>query len=110
MNPWILLALAVAAEVVGTSALKASNGFTQPWPSAVVVLGYAVSFYFLSLVLRTIPVGVTYAIWSGLGIVLITLVAYVLYGQKIDLAGLLGMGLIIAGVVVLQLFSRSAAH
>jgi small multidrug resistance pump len=110
MNPWILLALAIAAEVVGTSALKASNGFTQPWPSAVVVLGYAVSFYFLSLVLRTIPVGVTYAIWSGLGIVLITLVAYVLYGQKIDLPGLLGMGLIIAGVVVLQLFSRSAAH
>jgi multidrug transporter EmrE-like cation transporter len=110
MNPWILLALAVAAEVVGTSALKASNGFTQPWPSVVVVLGYAVSFYFLSLVLRTIPVGVTYAIWSGLGIVLITLVAYLLYGQTIDLAGLLGMGLIIAGVVVLQLFSGSAAH
>jgi multidrug transporter EmrE-like cation transporter len=110
MNPWILLALAVVAEVVGTSALKASNGFTQPLPSAVVVAGYAVSFYCLSLVLKTIPVGVTYAIWSGLGIVLITLVAYLLYGQKIDLAGLLGMGLIIAGVVVLQVFSRTSAH
>jgi small multidrug resistance pump len=110
MNPWILLALAVVAEVVGTSALKASNGFTQPLPSAVVVVGYAVSFYFLSLVLKTIPVGVTYAIWSGLGIVLITLVAYLLYGQEIDLAGLLGMGLIIAGVVVLQVFSRSSVH
>lgn len=108
MNPWLLLALAIVAEVVGTSALKASEGFTRLVPSVVVVLGYAVAFYCLSLVLKTIPVGVTYAIWSGLGIVLITLVAWLVYGQTIDLAAVLGMGLIVAGVVVLQVFSVSA--
>ncbi len=110
MNGWIALGIAIAAEVVGTSALKASEGFTRLWPSALVVTGYAVAFYCLSLVLRTIPVGVAYAIWSGLGIVLITLVAYVLYGQKIDLAGLIGMGLIVAGVLVLNLFSKTSTH
>lgn len=110
MNSWILLGLAIVAEVVGTSALRASEGFTRLWPSVVVVLGYAAAFYCLSLVLRTVPVGVAYAIWSGLGIVLITLVAYVLYGQKIDLAGLIGMALIVAGVLVLNLFSKTPAH
>jgi multidrug transporter EmrE-like cation transporter len=110
MNPWLLLAVAIVAEVVGTSALKASEGFTRLGPSVVVVLGYAVAFYCLSLVLRSIPVGVAYAIWSGLGIVLITLVAWVLYDQTIDLAAVLGMGLIIAGVLVLNLFSKAAAH
>jgi small multidrug resistance pump len=110
MKPWLLLAIAILAEVVGTSALKASEGFSRPWPSVVVVLGYAVAFYCLSLVLRSIPVGVAYAIWSGLGIVLITLVAWVVYGQTIDLPALLGMGLIIAGVLVLNLFSKTAAH
>ena len=110
MNAWITLGIAIVAEVVGTTALKASDGFTRLWPSAVVVLGYAISFYCLSLVLRSIPVGVTYAVWSGLGIVLISLVAYLVYGQRIDLAGLIGMGLIIAGVLVLNLFSRSAPH
>ena len=110
MTAWLLLGMAIVAEVVGTSALKASEGFTRLGPSVVVVLGYAVAFYCLSLVLKTLPVGITYAIWSGLGIVLITLVAYVLYGQKIDLPGLLGMGLILAGVVVLNVFSKAAAH
>lgn len=110
MNGWIALGIAIAAEVVGTSALKASEGFTRLWPSVLVVLGYGAAFYCLSLVLRTIPVGVAYAIWSGLGIVLITLVAYVLYGQKIDLAGLIGMGLIVAGVLVLNLFSKTSTH
>jgi small multidrug resistance pump len=110
MKPWMLLAIAILAEVVGTSALKASEGFSRPWPSVVVVLGYAVAFYCLSLVLRSIPVGVAYAIWSGLGIVLITLVAWVVYGQTIDLPALLGMGLIIAGVLVLNLYSKAAAH
>jgi len=110
MNPWWLLALAIVAEVIGTSALKASDGFTRPWPLAVVVLGYGVSFYCLSLVLRHIPVGIAYAVWSGLGIVLITLVAFWVYGQRIDAAGLIGMGLIIAGVLVLNLFSRTASH
>lgn len=106
----MLLGLAIVAEVIGTSALKASEGFTRAGPSLLVVLGYAVAFYCLSLVLKSIPVGVAYAIWSGLGIVLITLAAFLLYGQRIDLAGLIGMGLIVAGVVVLNVFSKSTAH
>jgi multidrug transporter EmrE-like cation transporter len=110
LTAWLTLGIAIVAEVIGTTALKASEGFTRLGPSVVVVAGYAVAFYCLSLVLRTIPVGVTYAIWSGLGIVLITLVACVVYGQKIDLAGLLGMGLIIAGVAVLNVFSKTATH
>lgn len=110
MNAWLTLGVAIVAEVIGTSALKASEGFTRLWPSALVVVGYAVAFYCLSLVLRTLPVGITYAVWSGLGIVLITLVAFVVYGQTIDLPGLLGMGLIMAGVVVLNLFSKASAH
>ena len=110
MTAWLLLGLAIVAEVIGTSALKASDGFTRLGPSAVVVAGYAVAFYCLSLVLKTLPVGITYAVWSGLGIVLITVAAFVLYGQKIDLPGLIGMGLIMAGVVVLNVFSKAAAH
>jgi multidrug transporter EmrE-like cation transporter len=109
MNAWLLLGTAIVAEVVGTSALKASEGFTRLVPSVVVVLGYAVAFYCLSLVLKTLPVGIAYAVWSGLGIVLITVVAFVWYGQTIDLPGLLGMGLIVAGVVVLNVFSKAAA-
>ncbi|WP_428294952.1 DMT family transporter [Hydrogenophaga sp.] len=110
MNAWMMLGLAIVAEVIGTTALKASENFTRLGPSLVVVLGYGVAFYCLSLVLRSIPVGVAYAIWSGLGIVLITLVAYLVYDQRIDLAGLIGMGLIVAGVVVLNLFSKSSVH
>ncbi|TDQ38819.1 SMR family transporter [Tepidicella xavieri] len=110
MNAYLALGLAIVAEVIGTSALKASEGFTRLWPSVIVALGYATAFYFLSLVLRTIPVGIAYAIWSGLGIVLITLVAFVVYRQTIDLPGLIGMGLIVAGVVVINLFSKSAGH
>lgn len=110
MNAYLALGLAIVAEVIGTSALKASEGFTRLAPSLLVVGCYLLSFYGLSLVLKTVQVGIAYAIWSGLGIVLITLAAYVLYGQKIDTPGLLGMGLIIAGVVVIQLFSNSSAH
>lgn len=110
LNAWMMLGLAIVAEVIGTTALKASENFTRLGPSLVVVLGYGVAFYCLSLVLRSIPVGVAYAIWSGLGIVLITLVAYLVYDQRIDLAGLIGMGLIVAGVVVLNLFSKSSVH
>jgi small multidrug resistance pump len=109
VNAWLILGIAIVAEVIGTSALKASDGFTRPGPALLVVLGYAVAFYCLSLVLRTLPVGITYAVWSGLGIVLITLAAWLLYGQTIDLPGLIGMGLIIAGVAVLNLFSRASA-
>ena len=110
MNAWLLLAIAIVAEVVGTSALKASEGFTRLGPSVVVVLGYGVAFYCLSLVLKSIPVGITYAVWSGLGIVLITLSAWWLYGQTIDTAGFIGMGLIVAGVVVLNVFSGTSLH
>lgn len=110
MNAWLQLLLAIVAEVVATSALKASDGFTRLWPAIIVVVGYSVSFYCLSLVLKTIPVGITYAVWSGLGIVLITLAAWWLYGQTIDTAGLVGMGLILAGVVVLNVFSTSGGH
>ncbi|RJP66906.1 MAG: QacE family quaternary ammonium compound efflux SMR transporter [Comamonadaceae bacterium] len=110
MNAWMTLGLAIVAEVIGTTALKASESFTRLVPSLVVVVGYGVAFYCLSLVLKTVPVGVAYAVWSGLGIALITLVAFVVYGQRIDLAGVLGMGLIIAGVVVLNVFSKSSVH
>ena len=110
MNAWLTLTLAIAAEVVATSALKASESLTRPLPSLIVVVGYAVAIYLLSSVLKAIPVGVAYAIWSGLGIVLITLVAWILHGQRIDLPGLIGMGLIVAGVVILNVFSKSTAH
>ena len=109
MNAWLILAMAIVAEVIATSALKASEGFTRLAPSLLVVVGYGVAFYCLALVLKAIPVGVAYAIWSGLGVVLITLVAWAVYGQRIDLAGLIGMGLIVAGVVVLNLFSNTSA-
>lgn len=110
MSPWILLGLAIAAEVVGTSALKASEGFSKLWPSTVVVVSYGAAFYLLSLTLRTIPVGVAYAVWSGVGVVLIALIGWLVFGQKLDGAGLLGMGLIVAGVLVLNLLSKSSAH
>ncbi len=110
MNAWMMLGLAIVAEVIGTTALKASESFTRLVPSLIVVAGYGVAFYCLSLVLKSVPVGIAYAVWSGLGIVLITAVAWLLYGQRIDLAGMIGMGLIIAGVVVLNVFSKAAAH
>lgn len=104
------LLVAIVSEVIATSALKMSEGFTRPWPSAVTVLGYGVAFYFLSLCLRTIPVGLAYAIWSGLGIVLISLVGIIAFKQTLDMAALIGMGLIIAGVLVINLFSTAAPH
>ena len=110
MNGYTSLALAIVAEVVATSALQASAGFTRLWPSVLVVLGYGVAFYCLSLTLRTVPVGVAYALWSGLGIVLITAMGWVLYQQRVDAAALLGMALIMAGVAVIQLFSKTTAH
>ena len=103
------LALAIVSEVVGTSTLKACAGFTRPLPSLVVVVGYASAFYFLSLTLRTLPIGITYAIWSGVGTALVTAAAWIFYGQRLDLGAMLGLSLITSGVVVLQLFSKMAA-
>jgi len=108
MGYWYLI-IAIIAEVLATSALKQSDGFSRLLPSLVVVVAYGASFYFLSLVLRTIPVGVAYAVWAGLGIVLITIVGAVLYDQKMDMPAVLGIGLIISGVVVLRLFSSMKA-
>ncbi len=110
MQAYMALGLAIVAEVIATSALKASEGFTRPGPSAIVVLGYGLAFYCLSLTLKTVPVGVAYAVWSGLGIVLITVAGYVLYRQRIDVAALIGMALIVAGAAVIQLFSKTTAH
>ncbi|WP_419539503.1 DMT family transporter [Paraburkholderia bengalensis] len=110
MPPYALLAVAIVAEVIATSALRASEGFTRLVPALVVLLGYGISFYCLSLTLKSLPVGIVYAIWSGVGIVLITLVAIVMYGQVPDLAAVAGLGLIVAGVVVLNLFSTMQAH
>lgn len=110
LPPYLWLAIAIVAEVIATSALRAADGFSRLVPSVVVVAGYAVAFYCLSMTLRSIPVGIVYAIWSGAGIVLITLVAMVLYRQVPDLAAICGLGLIVAGVVVLNLFSKMQAH
>ena len=110
MNNWICLALAILSEPVATTALKASAGFTRPLPAVAVVLGYGVAFYCLSLTLRAIPLGVAYAVWSGVGIVLITAAGWLLYGQKLDAAALAGIGLIVAGVLVMNLFSKTAGH
>ncbi len=107
---YLYLALAIIAEVAATSALKASEEFSRLIPSLIVVVGYGVAFYFMTLVLRVIPVGVTYAIWSGLGIVLVTVVGFFLYRQTPDIPAMLGMGLIISGVVVIHLFSRTYSH
>lgn len=110
MNSYVALGFAIVAEVIATTALKASDSFTRLLPSMLAVACYAVSFYLLTITLRTVPTGIAYAIWSGLGIVLITLISFLVFQQTIDLPGLLGMGLIIAGVVVINVFSRSAGH
>ncbi|WP_373562458.1 MULTISPECIES: DMT family transporter [Burkholderia] len=110
MPGYAWLAIAIVAEVIGTSALRAADGFTRFWPSVLVVAGYGVAFYCLSITLRTMPVGIIYAVWSGAGIVLITLVAMLLYRQVPDLPAVIGLGLIVAGVVVLNLFSKMQAH
>ena len=107
---YLFLAIAIISEVIATSSLKASMGFTRLWPSVLVVSGYASAFYFLSLTLRTIPVAVAYAIWSGVGVALVALVAWVFYGQRLDRPAIVGMSLIVAGVVVLNLFSKSGSH
>jgi small multidrug resistance pump len=107
---WIFLSIAIIAEVIGTSALKSAEGFTKIGPSLIVVIGYGISFYFLSLTLKTIPVGIAYAIWSGVGITLISIIGYFFYKQSIDLPAIIGILLIMAGVIVINLFSKSVSH
>ena len=110
MNSYIYLAIAITAEVIATTSMKALAGFSRPIPLLLVVAGYGISFWMLSLVVKTIPVGVAYAVWAGLGIVLVSIAAALIYQQKLDLPAMLGMALIIAGVVVIQLFSGSTGH
>ena len=110
MNKWIYLTLAIFSEVMATASLKSTDGFTKLWPSVLVLVGYSAAFYFLSLTLDTIPIGVAYAIWSGVGVAAITLVSIFFFEQKIDTAGFIGIGLIVAGVIVLRLFSESAVE
>ncbi len=110
MPPYAYLLVAIVSEVIATTALKAAASFTKPIPSLLVIVGYGSAFYFLSLCLKTIPVGVAYAIWAGLGIVLVTLLSWLLYGQTVDTPGIVGMSLIVAGVVVLQLFSKTVVR
>ena len=107
---YFYLTIAIVAEVIATSFLKSTEGFTKLWPSVVVGLGYAAAFYFLSLTLRTMSVGIVYAIWCGAGIVLVALIAWLIFGQKLDLPAVLGMALIIAGVAVINIFSASVRH
>ena len=110
MQQWIHLSVAIVSEVIATSALKASDGFSRLVPSVVVVVGYAAAFYFLSLTLRTVPVGVAYAIWSGAGVALIALIGWAFLGQPLDAPAIVGLALIVAGVVVLNVFSRAMNH
>lgn len=110
MPGYLYLAIAIAAEVVATTSMKAIDGFNKPLPLLLVIGGYAIAFWMLILVVRTIPVGIAYAIWAGLGIVLVSIAAMFIYQQKLDLPAMLGMGLIVSGVVVIQLFSQSTGH
>jgi len=107
---YIYLAIAIIAEVTATSTLKASAEFSKLMPSIIVIVGFLVALYFMALVLRTIPVGITYAVWSGLGIILVTAVSYFLYGETPDIPAIIGMVLIISGVVVINVFSENVSH
>lgn len=107
---YLILFLAVAAETVGTTALQASQQFTRPIPSVVVVVSYGLSFWLLSLTLKVMPVGVVYALWSGLGIVLIAMIGFAIFGQRLDWPAVLGMALILGGILVIHLFSTTAPH
>jgi small multidrug resistance pump len=107
---YLLLVVAIAFEVIAKSALKATEGFTRLGPSIVTIFGYSLAFHFLSLTLKTMPVGIVYAVWSGAGVVLIAAIGWVYYRQSIDLPGLIGIALILAGVLVVNLFSKSIGH
>ncbi|WP_275592385.1 SMR family transporter [Aquamicrobium sp. NLF2-7] len=107
---YLYLFVAIIFEVIATTALKQTDGFTRLLPSLMTILGYALAFYFLALTLRTMPVGIVYAIWSGAGIILITAIGWLLFRQSLDLPALVGMGLIMTGVLVINLFSKSVVH
>jgi small multidrug resistance pump len=109
-TPYLYLILAVMAETVGTTALQASQQFNRLGPSILVVVGYAISFWLLSMTLRTMPVGIVYAVWSGLGIVFIAAIGFVVFGQRLDLPALAGLALILTGIAVIHLFSQSTPH
>ncbi|MTG97714.1 MULTISPECIES: DMT family transporter [Myroides] len=110
MKNFVFLIVAIILEVIATSTLKKSENFTKLLPTVITLAGYAGAFYFLSLTLRTIPIGIAYALWSGIGIVLVTITAYFIYKQKLDLAAIIGIAFIIIGVIIIQLFSKSSAH
>lgn len=110
MKTWIILFVAIVSEVVATSALKASDGFSKLAPSIIVIIGYALAFYFLSLTLKVMSVGIAYAIWAGLGIVLTAIIGWLIFEQKLDAAALVGMGLILLGVIVINVFSNASGH
>jgi len=107
---YLFLLIAVVAETIATSALQASHQFTRLLPSIIVVVGYGIAFYFMAVTLRYMPVGIVYAIWSGLGIVSIAIIGYVVFGQRLDLPAVLGLGLIIVGILIIHLFSKTAGH
>lgn len=107
---YIILIFAIIAETIGTTALQASQQFTRLWPSVIVVIAYGVSFYLLALALRFMPVGVVYAMWSGLGIVMIAIIGYLVFGQRLDLPAVIGIGMILCGILVIHLFSQTSPH
>ncbi|HEJ7279352.1 multidrug efflux SMR transporter SsmE [Serratia marcescens] len=110
MSAFMYLTMAIVAEVIATTMLKASEGFTRLWPSLLVVLGYGVAFWGLSMVVKSMPLGIVYAIWSGMGIVLVSVAAVFVYQQKLDWPAIVGMGLIVAGVLVINLLSKASVH
>ncbi|SHH16391.1 DMT family transporter [Marivita hallyeonensis] len=108
--PYVILAFAVLAETIGTTALQASQQFSRPLPSVIVVIAYGIAFYLLAIALRTFPVGIAYAMWSGFGIIFITIIGFVVFGQKLDLAAVAGLAMIVAGILVINLLSNTATH
>ncbi|TKC59973.1 multidrug efflux SMR transporter [Pedobacter hiemivivus] len=110
MKNYLFLLMAIICEIIATTALKASEQFTKLWPSVLVVVGYSLAFYFLSITLNKLSLGIAYAIWSGVGIVLVSIMGLVIYKQKLDTAALIGISLIVIGVVVINVFSKSSAH
>lgn len=110
MNAYIMLGLAICCEVFATTCLKASDGFARITPTALSIVGYIISFFLLSQTLKTMPTGIVYAVWSGVGIVFISIIAWIFFKQKLDLAAIIGMALIMLGVIVINLFSKTAGH